>query len=87
MKKNGRRIIPENYYVGIESGKRMTVSSCKRILRYGEEKIILELSGCYLTVCGKELSMSGFFGEELSLSGRISSLTFDKSFPEVPSRD
>lgn len=64
------------YHVVVENGKKVLVSCCKRIIEYSPEKIEVKLSETYVSICGKDLTLCDFFGDEIQINGRIYSIAF-----------
>lgn len=67
-------LIHPSYHILIENGKKILVSSCKKILEYSPERIRILLSGGIIILMGKELTLYDFFGNDVQISGNIQSL-------------
>lgn len=63
------------YTLTLESGKIAEISGCARVISYSCDKIILGVGGGRLTIVGKNMTLTSFFPKEVTISGKISSVT------------
>ncbi len=62
------------YHIVVENGKKILVSDCKRILEYTPERIRILLHTGVISICGKDLTLSDFFGDEIQICGIVKSI-------------
>ncbi len=63
------------YHIVLESGKRILVSDCKGILEYTPERIRILLHSVTVSICGRDLTLSDFFGDEIQICGMIEGIS------------
>ena len=64
------------YHVLVENGNKTLVSSCRRILEYSPERIEIQLKSARVSICGKDLTLCDFFGDELQIAGVVEMVNF-----------
>ena len=66
-----KRRLNSTYHIVIENGEKVLISDCKRINEYTPEKIEVALRSGSVTVCGKDLTLCDFFGNEIQIGGSV----------------
>jgi sporulation protein YqfC len=70
------RHVKYDSYIGISSGKNMTVEGCRGIIEYSDSKIRLSLGRQALTVVGSDLYIENMFASVLVINGKILTVEF-----------
>lgn len=55
---------------------KLLVQGCRKILKYGEEEMLLDLGKTHLRVCGTRLWCTSFLSGALGVGGQIDSVSF-----------
>lgn len=64
--------------VEIRGQERLILEGCRKILKYGENEMLLDLGKTRLCVRGQRLWCTSFVSGALSVGGRISSVSFEE---------
>ena len=62
----------------IRGQNRLLLQGCRKILKYGENEMLLDLGKTRLRVCGERLWCSSFVSGALGVSGHIRSVSFEE---------
>ena len=57
---------------------KLLLQGCRKILKYGEEEMLLDLGRMRLRVCGERLWCTSFISGALGVGGRICSVSFEE---------
>ena len=71
-------VLPGGFGLSLSGRHRVTVSGCRRILRYGEEEIALRVGGEVLRITGSGLLCVAFGAGSVTVTGRIAALSFEE---------
>lgn len=63
------------YTLTLDSGKIAEICGCVRVISYSCDKIVLAVGGGRLTIVGKNMTLTSFFPKEVTISGKISSVS------------
>lgn len=64
--------------VEIRGRERLILEGCRKILKYGEDEMLLDLGKTRLRVRGQRLWCTSFVSGALSVGGRITSVSFEE---------
>lgn len=56
---------------------KLVLQGCRKILKYGEEEMLLDLGKTRLRVCGQRLWCTSFISGALGVGGHICSVSFE----------
>ena len=73
-----REILPGGFSLVLSGTRELTVNGCGRILEYGKEQITLRVGKKILRVAGRDLLCAAFGGGNMTVTGEIAALTFEK---------
>lgn len=64
--------------IEIRGQNRLLLQGCKKILKYGEQEMLLDLGKTRLRVCGERLWCTSFISGALGVGGLIRSVCFEE---------
>ena len=64
--------------IEIRGQNRLLLHGCRKILKYGEREMLLDLGKTRLRVCGQRLWCTSFISGALGVGGCIESVSFEK---------
>lgn len=64
--------------IEIRGQNRLLLEGCRKILKYGEEEMLLDLGKVRLRVRGKRLWCTSFISGALGVGGQITSVSFEE---------
>lgn len=64
--------------IELHGRERLLLQGCRKILKYGESEMLLDLGRGRLRVCGEQLWCSSFVSGALGVVGRISAVFFEE---------
>lgn len=73
-------VLPDTGGIRIEilGRERLLLEGCRKILKYGEREMLLDLGRVRLRVCGEQLWCSSFVSGALGVGGQIRSVCFEE---------
>lgn len=63
--------------IEIKGQNRLLLEGCRKILKYGEQEMLLDLGKTRLRVCGERLWCTSFISGALGVGGQITSVIFE----------
>ncbi len=64
--------------IEIRGQNRLLLQGCRKILKYGEEEMLLDLGKTRLRVCGERLWCTSFISGALGVGGHIRTVSFEE---------
>ncbi len=64
--------------VEIRGQNKLLLEGCRKILKYGEQEMLLDLGKTRLRVCGERLWCTSFISGALGVGGHIVSVSFEE---------
>ena len=74
-----KRYAVRHSLIQISDSGRMTVEECRKVLRFDENTIELELAKGTVTITGLDLKMKNFSDHGMIITGSLHSIGFDDS--------
>ena len=65
--------------VEIRGQNKLLLEGCRKILKYDEREMLLDLGKIYLRVCGERLWCTSFISGALGIGGHIVSVCFEEA--------
>ena len=69
--------ILEGVRIELRGQNKLLLQGCRKILKYGEEEMLLDLGKMRLRVCGERLWCTSFISGALGVGGHIRSVSFE----------
>ena len=65
-------------FLTIEDNRSIDIEYCAEVMKFEEEQIVLRLAKSYVRIIGTELSMRNYAYDNVKISGKIYSVTFEE---------
>lgn len=70
--------LPDGVRIEIRGQNKLLLHGCRKILKYGESEMLLDLGKTRLHVCGERLWCTSFISGALGVGGHICSVSFEE---------
>ena len=67
----------KNSQISILAHGRVGIDGCRSLLVYEDEKIVVRLCDCTMSITGDTLTLRTFFGNRMTVCGNIKSVAFE----------